>query len=89
VTTTDPGMEEEMKVDIKWGPLGEVAVVTMGVAVTVVVLVAGGMVGLAAKQADPKTRMVDPKLGQFMGWLCLSAVALIMVYGLKMIVVKH
>jgi hypothetical protein len=77
-----------MKLDIKWGPLGEVAVVTMGIAVTVVVLVAGGLVGLAAKGADPKTRMVDPKLGQFVGWLCLTAVGLILLYGLKMIVVK-
>ena len=78
-----------MKVDIKWGPLGEVAIVTMGVAVTVVVLVAGGLVGLAAKEADPKTRMVDPKLGQFMGVLCLGSVFLVLLYGLKMIVVKH
>jgi hypothetical protein len=78
-----------MKVDIKWGPLGEVALVTMGVAVTVVVLVAGGLVGLAAKDADPGTRMVDPRLGQFMGYLCLGSVALVMLYGLKMIVVKH
>jgi hypothetical protein len=78
-----------MKVDIKWGPLGEVAMVTMGVAVTIVVLVAGGVVGLAAKHADPRTRMVEPKLGQFVGGLCLTAVALIMLYGMKMIVVKH
>jgi hypothetical protein len=78
-----------MQVNIKWGPLGEVAVVTMGVAVTVVVLVAGAAVGLSARHTDVKSRVVDPKLGQFMGGLCLTAVGLVLLYGLKLIVVKH
>ena len=79
-----------MKVDIKWGPLGEVALVTMGVAVTVVVLVAGG-IGRPGCRAHRLARpaMVEPKLGQFMGYLCLAAVGLMVLYGLKMIVVKH
>ena len=78
-----------MKVDIKWGPLGEVAVVTMGVAVTVVVLVAGAAVGLSARHTDPETGVVEPRLGQFMGALCLAAVGLMVLYGLELIVVKH
>lgn len=77
-----------MKVDIKWGPLGEVLVVTMGVAVTIVILVAAGMVGLAAKDAKPGTAVVDPKVGQFVGSICLAIVGCIALYGLKMIVAK-
>jgi hypothetical protein len=77
-----------VKVDIKWGPLGEVFMVTMGVAVTVVILVAAGMVGLAAKDAKSGSAVVDPKVGRFVGSICLAIVGAIALYGFTMIVAK-
>ena len=77
-----------MNVDIEWGPLGEVFLVTMAVGVTVVILVSAGMVGLSAKDTDPNSRVIDPKVGQFVGSICLFIVGCVALYGLKMIVAK-
>lgn len=75
---------------INWGALGLVGVVSLAVSVGVVVLVALPIVGLSAREhaaagtGTPGT--LSPREGTAVGGLCLLAVALLVGYGLYVIV---
>ncbi len=70
---------------IAWGSLLVVAVVSLGVGVAVVALVAFALVGLSARVASPVGRPHHrPPLGRGAG-LCLTAAVLTVGYGLYLI----
>ena len=82
---------------IKWGALLNVAFVSFGVAVGVVVLVAFALVGLSARatgaavgdsgMAESGQRAtLSPIAGTVVAGLCLLAVAAVVVYGLWIII---
>ena len=78
---------------IAWGSLGLVAVVSLVAAVAVTVLVSFALVGLAARASTvggpedgaPTSRM-SPATGTAVAAVCLTATALIVLYGLGIIV---
>jgi hypothetical protein len=79
--------------NIAWGSLLVVCVVSLAVGVAVVALVAFALVGLSARAAQPVggpddggTPPVGGRLGTAIAGLCLLAVAAIVGYGLYMIV---
>lgn len=73
--------------DIDWGSLAVVGVVSLAAAVAVVVLVAFALVGLSARTAPAEGGgTLSPGAGTAVAALCLLATAAIVVYGLYMIV---
>jgi hypothetical protein len=75
-------------VTIAWGSLFLVFVVSLAIGVAVVVLVAFALVGLSAR-SQPATvgrRGLSPAAGTAVAGLCLTAAALIVGYGLYVIV---
>jgi hypothetical protein len=75
-------------VNIAWGALGTVVVVSLVVGVAVPTLVAFGLVGLSARSqpAAPGRRGLSAGAGTAVAGLCLAATALIVGYGLYLIV---
>jgi hypothetical protein len=71
-----------MGVQINWGALGEVVLVSFGAAVGVIVLFSFGVCALAAP-AGPRSAAARPLAG-----LCFLACALVTGYGLYLIIVK-
>jgi hypothetical protein len=74
---------------INWAALGMVGVVSLAVAIAVVVLVALAIVGLSAREhaaAGMATGGLSPTAGTAVAGLCLLATALIVLYGLWIIV---
>ena len=74
---------------INWAALGLVGVVSLAVAVAVVVLVALAIVGLSAREhaaAGTATGRLSPTAGTAVAGLCLLATAVIVLYGLWIIV---
>ncbi len=87
--------------NINWGSLGLVALVSFAVGVIVVVLVSLAMVGLSAREAAPpegelvsaddtpligrNTSAMSPGLGTTVAAICLLAAAAIVLYGLYII----
>jgi hypothetical protein len=79
--------------NINWGSLGIVAVVSIAVGVAVVVLVALALVGLSARVRQPVGGPEDgsaPRLsaasGTAVAGVCLVAVLAIVAYGLYIII---
>jgi hypothetical protein len=75
-------------VNISWAALGTVVVVSLVVGVAVIALVAFALVGLSAR-SQPATvgrRGLSPAAGTAVAGLCLTATALIVGYGLYVIV---
>jgi hypothetical protein len=79
--------------NIAWGSLGIVVVVSLAVGVAVVVLVSLALVGLAARVEEPVGGPADgaaPRLsagaGTGIAAVCLLAVAAIVGYGLYIII---
>lgn len=85
-----------MSVKIDWGALGAVFLVSFGAAVGVIVLFAVGVSALAASRADPTSTpgetapKVTPRTAAARpaAVLCFLACALIVGYGLYLIIVK-
>jgi hypothetical protein len=80
-------------VQIDWATLAVIAVVAAAAAVTVVLLVAFALVGLSAdagRHADGRTGTGTPRLppaaGTAVAVLCLLATAVVVGYGLYLIV---
>jgi hypothetical protein len=75
-------------VNISWGALGTVVVVSLVVGVAVIALVAFALVGLSARNqpAAVGRRGLSPIAGTAVAGLCLAATALIVAYGLYVIV---
>jgi hypothetical protein len=79
--------------DIAWGSLLAVCVVSLAVGVAVVALVAFALVGLSSRATRPAggpddgaERPLGPAAGTVIAALCLLAVAAIVGYGLYLIV---
>jgi hypothetical protein len=78
--------------NIDWGALGEVFVVSFGAAITVIVLFSFGIRALAGPAADPTSAPrqtgaeVTPRPA--LAVLCLLACALVVGYGLYLIIAK-
>jgi hypothetical protein len=81
-----------VSVNIDWGALGEVFVVSFGAAITVIVLFSFGIRALAGPAADPTSppgqtgAKVTPRPAPAV--LCFLACALVVGYGLYLIIVK-
>jgi hypothetical protein len=80
-------------VHIDWSSFVAIAVVAAAAALAVVLLVAFGLVGLSARSARPVAGSDDgtasgtrPALGTAVAVLCVLAAALIVCYGLYLIV---
>ncbi|MCE0768033.1 hypothetical protein LWC35_34805 [Pseudonocardia kujensis] len=73
---------------IAWGALGAVALVSLVAGVAVIALVAFALVGLSARSqpAPVGRRGLSPAAGTAVAGLCLAAAALIVGYGLYVIV---
>ncbi|MFC5946914.1 hypothetical protein ACFQH9_01315 [Pseudonocardia lutea] len=73
---------------IAWGALGTVVVASLVVGVAVIALVAFALVGLSARSqpAVVGRRGLSPAAGTVVAGLCLAATALIVGYGLYVIV---
>jgi hypothetical protein len=73
---------------IAWGSLGVVAIVSFASAVVVTALVSFGIVGLAARSPRPDgpEPALSPGAGTAVGVTCLVVAALIVLYGLYIIV---
>lgn len=74
---------------IAWGSLGLVGAVSFAAAVVVVVLVSFALVGLSAREARADGEAVtgmSPSTGTAVAVVCLLAVAVIVIYGLYIIV---
>ena len=73
---------------IAWGSLGIVAIVSFAAAIVVTALVSFGIVGLAARapRADGPEPALSPTAGTAVGAICLAVAALIVLYGLYLIV---
>ena len=73
---------------IAWGSLGLVAIVSFAAAIAVTALVSFGIVGLAARapRADGPEPALSPGAGTAVGIFCLVVAALIVLYGLSIIV---
>lgn len=80
--------------NIRWSPLLDVVVVSLGSAVTVVVLVTVALVGLSARtvvtvaDAGAPRPALSPRAGTVLAVVCLAAVAAIVLFGLWVVVVK-
>jgi hypothetical protein len=87
--------------NINWGSLGVVALVSLAVGVLVVVLVSLALVGLSAREPAPEAELVSadetpiigrgnntmsPAVGTAVAGVCLVAAAAIVLYGLYLIV---
>ncbi len=78
--------------NIDWGALGEVFVVSFGAAIAVIVLFSFGIRALAGPAADPASApgqagaQVTPRPA--LAVLCFLACALVVGYGLYLIIVK-
>jgi len=81
---------------INWGALGLVGIVSFAAAVAVVVLVSFALVGLSARETVPEgadgpgsdvtVGGMSPAVGTTIAAVCLLAVAVIVLYGLYIIV---
>jgi hypothetical protein len=72
--------------DIDWGSLGLVAIVSLTVTVVVVALIAFAMIGFSAREHDPDAqRVLSPVAGTVVGYVCVAAVAAIVLYGLWLV----
>ncbi|WP_018331928.1 hypothetical protein [Actinomycetospora chiangmaiensis] len=73
---------------IAWGSLGLVALVSFAAAIAVTALVSFGIVGLAARapRPDGPEPALSPAAGTAVGAVCLGVAALIVLYGLYLIV---
>lgn len=79
--------------DIAWGSLGIVAVVSLAAGVAVVVLVALALVGLSARVRQPvggpedgAPQRLSAGAGTGVAVVCLLAVAAIVAYGLYIVI---
>ena len=74
--------------NIAWGSLGIVAVVSFVAATVVVALVSFALVGLAARapRRDGPPPLLGPTSGTAVGVVCLAGVAAIVAYSLYLIV---
>jgi hypothetical protein len=76
--------------NIAWGSLGLVGAVSFAAAVAVVVLVSFALVGLSAREVPAEGEVVSggmsPATGTAVAAVCLLAVAVIVIYGLYIIV---
>ena len=84
-----------MSVTINWGALGMVCLVSFGTAVGVIVLFALGVNALATPETGPAAapgestgKGVRPPWIWPVGMLCFLACALVVAYGLYLIIVK-
>ncbi len=75
-----------MNVQIDWGALGMVFVVSFGTAVGVIVLFALGISAIATPGTGQKS--ARPPWSWPLGMLCFLACALVVGYGLYLIIVK-
>lgn len=75
--------------NIDWGSLGLVGIVSLAVSVVVVSLVAFALVGFSAKEhalaGSGSGGGMSPATGQAVGVICLVAVGLIVLYGLWLV----
>ena len=77
---------------IAWGSLLVVCVVSLAIGVTIVVLVAFALVGISARVGVPAggpddgAKTLSPAAGTAVAGICLLAVALIVGYGLWIII---
>jgi hypothetical protein len=75
--------------NIDWGSLGLVAIVSLAVTVVVVGLVAFAMVGFSAREHDPAAQQVlSATAGTVVGYACVAAVAAVVLYGLWLVSAK-
>lgn len=74
--------------NIAWGSLLVVLVVSLGASVLVVSLVSFALVGLGARAAGPDTRpaTMSAGAGTAVAGICLAAAAAVVLYGLYVIV---
>jgi hypothetical protein len=72
--------------DIKWSSLGEVAVVSLGVGVGVVVIFAIGVLAWSMRPEPGDKRGGNPALLTTAAGLCFFACALIVCYGIYLII---
>ncbi|MGH3694398.1 MAG: hypothetical protein ACRDRX_10520 [Pseudonocardiaceae bacterium] len=84
-----------MSVQIDWGALGMVFLVSFGTGVGVIVLFALGISALAAPATEPPAtpggsagKSARPPWSRPLGTLCFLACALVVGYGLYLIIVK-
>ena len=82
-----------MSVTIDWGALGEVFLVSFGAAVGVIVLFSIGVSALATPVTEParhggSVEGARPPWARAIGMLCFLACALVVAYGLYLIIVK-
>jgi hypothetical protein len=77
-------------VHIAWGELGLVFVVSFGAALAVVVLATLGIAALAptTQRASGRTAEVSPGIRYTTAALCFTATALIIAYGIYVIIAK-
>ena len=76
--------------NINWGALGLVGIVSLAVSVVVVALVSFALVALSAREtsADGSTGGMSAGTGTAIGVVCLVAVAAIVGYGLYIVIVR-
>jgi hypothetical protein len=73
-------------VHIDWATLAAIGVVAAAAAITVVLLISFALVGLSARSGRPVDDFSRPPHGGVVAALCLVAAALIVSYGLYLIV---
>lgn len=77
--------------NIDWGSLGLVGIVSLAATVVVVALVSFAMVGFSAREEAAHiddgngVRVLSPAVGTAVGYACVAAVALIVLYGLWLV----
>ncbi|GGM15107.1 hypothetical protein GCM10010129_69190 [Streptomyces fumigatiscleroticus] len=71
---------------IDWSALGQVALVSLGVTVAVVVVFAFGVLGLARVEEAREERSTSSPLGTAQASLCFLACAAVVAYGIYLIV---
>ncbi|MHC5907547.1 hypothetical protein ACVNF4_27215 [Streptomyces sp. S6] len=71
---------------LKWGALGEVAAVSFGVTVAVVVVFSLGVLGLARGDSGDGDAGEVSAVGRVQAGLCFLACAAVVVYGIYLIV---
>ena len=74
--------------NIDWGSLGIVGIVSLAVSVVIVALVSFALVGFSAKEhavAGTGSGGLSPSAGQAIGVVCLVAVGAIVLYGLWLV----
>ncbi len=81
-----PGLRR-IDMNIDWGSLGLVAIVSLAVTVVVVALVVvrhGGLLRPRGNEPDA-VQVLSPAVGTAVGYACVAAVALIVLYGLWLV----